>query len=69
MPFTITSPIRLSPGAFPNDTVQPSNYNYIDPSAPFNVNGISDPTSQRLHDLCLSSFSVQIPDKPAFTPR
>lgn len=27
----------------------PENFNYIDPTAPFVVNGVSDPTSQRFH--------------------
>lgn len=66
--FTKLLFILLSAGAFPNDTIQPSNYNYADPSAPFSVNDISDPTSQRFHDTCQNSFSVQIPDKPAFEP-
>ena len=66
--FTTTSLILLPPGAFTNDTAQPSSYNYIDPSVPFEVNGISDPTSQRFHDTCQSSFVVPIPDTPAFAP-
>lgn len=58
----------LSIGAFPNDTLQPANYNYVDPSRPFSVNGMSDPTSQRFHDTCESSFNVEIPETPAFKP-
>lgn len=60
--------ILLSVGAFLNDTLQPVNYNYVDPSAPFSVNGISDPTSQRFHDTCEGDFVVDIPDTPAFKP-
>ncbi|KAK7684903.1 hypothetical protein QCA50_011736, partial [Cerrena zonata] len=35
--------------AFLNDTPQPVTFNYNTPSAPFKINGVSDPTSQRFH--------------------
>lgn len=38
-----------SEGAFLNDTEFPLSHNYITPPAPFTVNGVSDPTSQRFH--------------------
>ena len=66
--LTIISFTLLSAGAFLNGTTQPANYNYINPSAPFSVNGISDPTSQRFHDTCEGTFVVDIPDEPAFKP-
>jgi hypothetical protein len=36
-------------GAFLNDTVLPDDFNYLDPTVPFFINGKDDPTSQRLH--------------------
>lgn len=69
MAFSDNFPYLLSAGAFLNDTIQPENYNYVDPSSPFSVNGVSDPTSQRFHDTCeLGPFKVEIPDTPAFKP-
>lgn len=58
----------LPVGLFVNNTPQPADYNYVDPSAPFSINGISDPTSQRFFDICQPDFVVGIPDKPAFEP-
>lgn len=39
----------IDTGAFLNDTEEPATFNYLDPVAPFTVNGRSDPTSQRFH--------------------
>ncbi|KIM41633.1 hypothetical protein M413DRAFT_411566 [Hebeloma cylindrosporum] len=52
--------------AFQNDTIMPVTFNYNDPSAPFMVNGRSDPTSQRFHDTCTESFTEAIPTTPPF---
>ncbi|KAF9011868.1 hypothetical protein BDQ17DRAFT_793629 [Cyathus striatus] len=52
--------------AFLNDTIMPLDFNYINPSAPFVVNGRSDPMSQRFHDTCELNFEVPIPDEPPF---
>ncbi|KAF8892937.1 hypothetical protein BD779DRAFT_1507835 [Infundibulicybe gibba] len=52
--------------AFLNGTVMPETHNYITPSAPFTVNGRSDPSSQRFHDTCELSFSQPIPKTPPF---
>jgi len=60
--------ILSSAGAFTNGTSHPVGYNYIDPSRPFSVNGISDPTSQRFHEICETTFTVEIPATPAFKP-
>jgi len=51
--------------AFLNDTEQPNTFNYINPSAPLVVNGVSSPTSQRFHDIC-TPFAVPIPETPPF---
>jgi hypothetical protein len=48
-----------------NDTVYPDNYNYFKPSLPVVVNGRSDPTSQRSHDIC-TPFNVTMPKTPPF---
>lgn len=37
------------PGAFLNDTEMSASYDYIDPSLPFTVNAVNEPTSQRFH--------------------
>uniref|UniRef100_A0A8H8CIE2 Tail specific protease domain-containing protein n=1 Tax=Psilocybe cubensis TaxID=181762 RepID=A0A8H8CIE2_PSICU len=52
--------------AFLNDTIMPVTFDYNNPSAPFVVNGKSDPTSQRFHDTCTESFSQAIPETPPF---
>ncbi|KAJ3829498.1 hypothetical protein F5880DRAFT_1470491 [Lentinula raphanica] len=52
--------------AFLNDTEMPENFNYIDPSLPFTVNGVNEPTSQRFHDTCQLSFTQTIPQDPPF---
>ncbi|KAG6915617.1 hypothetical protein DXG01_010693 [Tephrocybe rancida] len=52
--------------AFLNGTQIPANFNYINPSAPFIVNGRSDPTSQRFHDTCEFFFSQPVPVNPPF---
>ncbi|KAH8112345.1 hypothetical protein DFH11DRAFT_1511719 [Phellopilus nigrolimitatus] len=49
--------------AFFNDTQFPETNNYINPSVPFEINGVSDPTSQRFHDTC-TPFDVPIPETP-----
>ncbi|KAF8651179.1 hypothetical protein AX16_004834 [Volvariella volvacea WC 439] len=49
-----------------NDNRFQFDFNYIDPSLPFTVNGQSDPTSQRFHDVCGASFSAPIPEEPPF---
>ncbi|EJD02041.1 uncharacterized protein FOMMEDRAFT_141224 [Fomitiporia mediterranea MF3/22] len=49
--------------AFLNDTPFPPTIDYNDPTAPFTVNGVSDPTSQRFHDIC-TPFNVDIPETP-----
>jgi hypothetical protein len=43
-----------------------ANDNYLSPSLPFTINGKSDPTSQRFHDLCTPFFSVPVPKDPPF---
>lgn len=50
--------------AFLNDTVFPSNFNYISPPVPVMINGTGDTTSQRFYDTYPSS--VPIPDQPPF---
>ncbi|KAJ3795714.1 hypothetical protein GGU11DRAFT_210774 [Lentinula aff. detonsa] len=52
--------------AFLNDTEMPESYNYIDPSLPFTVNSVNEPTSQRFHDTCQLSFTQTIPEDPPF---
>ncbi|KAJ8083189.1 hypothetical protein PM082_009058 [Marasmius tenuissimus] len=54
--------------AFLNGTQMPSSYDYLDPTQPFTINGVSDPTSQRFHDTCELSFSQTVPDEPPFDP-
>ncbi|KAL0065781.1 hypothetical protein AAF712_007269 [Marasmius tenuissimus] len=55
--------------AFLNGTRMSSSYNYIDPTQPFTINGVSDPTSQRFHDTCETiSFTQTVPDEPPFDP-
>ncbi|THU97635.1 hypothetical protein K435DRAFT_753812 [Dendrothele bispora CBS 962.96] len=51
-----------------NDTLFPENFDYIDPPAPFEVNGVQDPTSQRFHDTCELGFSQDVPEEPPFPP-
>jgi hypothetical protein len=48
-----------------NDTVYPDNYNYFKPTLPVVINGLSDPTSQRSHDIC-TPFDIPIPKNPPF---
>ncbi|KAF8270058.1 hypothetical protein EI94DRAFT_1771038 [Lactarius quietus] len=50
---------------FLNGTRMPHNFDYNDPSAPFVVNGRSDPTSQRFEDA-LRPMNVTIPTTPPF---
>ncbi|KAL5498002.1 hypothetical protein ACEPAH_2933 [Sanghuangporus vaninii] len=57
---TFYSPINW---AFLNDTAFSLTHNFITPSAPFTINGVSDPTSQRFHDIC-TPFDVDIPEAP-----
>ncbi|KAF9467146.1 hypothetical protein BDZ94DRAFT_1249683 [Collybia nuda] len=52
--------------AFLNGTQMAADFDYIDPSAPFTVNGRSDPTSQRFHDTCELFFSQPVPATPPF---
>ncbi|KAL0578818.1 hypothetical protein V5O48_003186 [Marasmius crinis-equi] len=54
--------------AFLNGTQMPSSYDYIDPTDPFKINGVNDPTSQRFHDTCELSFSQKVPEEPPFDP-
>ncbi|KAL1729351.1 hypothetical protein EV714DRAFT_285013 [Schizophyllum commune] len=49
-----------------NDTVMPSTYNYMDPTEPLVINGVSDATSQRFYDTCFLSYVVDIPASPPF---
>ncbi|TFY77280.1 hypothetical protein EWM64_g6733 [Hericium alpestre] len=51
--------------AFLNDTAMPLDFNYNDPSAPLTINGRSDPTSIRFHDIC-TPFAVPMPATPPF---
>ena len=44
----------------------PSTYNYMDPTEPLVINGVSDPTSQRFYDTCFLSYVVDIPAEPPF---
>ncbi|KAF8153237.1 hypothetical protein B0H34DRAFT_97367 [Crassisporium funariophilum] len=52
--------------AFFNGTIMPNTFDYDKPTAPFVVNGRSDPTSQRFHDTCEESFTQTIPTTPPF---
>ncbi|KAJ4491905.1 hypothetical protein C8J55DRAFT_502397 [Lentinula edodes] len=52
--------------AFLNDTEMSASYDYIDPSLPFTVNAVNEPTSQRFHDTCQLSFTQTIPEDPPF---
>ncbi|KAJ4479394.1 hypothetical protein J3R30DRAFT_3288983 [Lentinula aciculospora] len=52
--------------AFLNDTQMPESFDYIDPSLPFAVNTVNEPTSQRFHDTCQLSFTQTIPEDPPF---
>ncbi|KAF8270054.1 hypothetical protein EI94DRAFT_1723741 [Lactarius quietus] len=50
---------------FLNGTLMPDNFDYNDPSAPFVIDGRSDPTSQRFEDA-LPPMNVTIPTTPPF---
>ncbi|KAI0686326.1 hypothetical protein BC835DRAFT_1408615 [Cytidiella melzeri] len=52
--------------AFLNNTVMPLTHNYITPSVPFFVNGVTDHFSQRFLDTCAESFVVPTPATPPF---
>ncbi|KAJ7057006.1 hypothetical protein C8F01DRAFT_1153041 [Mycena amicta] len=52
--------------AFFNGTEMPSDYNYMEPDVPVEINGKADATSQRFHDTCELSFDVPIPATPPF---
>ncbi|KAF9034688.1 hypothetical protein BDZ89DRAFT_505666 [Hymenopellis radicata] len=52
--------------AFLNGTQMPTDFNYMDPTVSFTVNGVLDPTSQRFHDTCELFFSQPVPDEPPF---
>ncbi|ESK91666.1 peptidase s41 family protein [Moniliophthora roreri MCA 2997] len=52
--------------AFLNGTVFPPTFDYNNPTAPFTINGRSDPTSQRFHDTCEFAFSQKVPQEPPF---
>ncbi|KAA1478510.1 hypothetical protein DENSPDRAFT_686430 [Dentipellis sp. KUC8613] len=54
--------------AFLNDTQMPDDFNYNNPSTPLPINGRSDPTSQRFHDIC-TPFAVPMPELPPFDLR
>ncbi|PIL29017.1 hypothetical protein GSI_09065 [Ganoderma sinense ZZ0214-1] len=55
-----------STGAFLNDTVMPSNYNYMTPTTTRKINGQDFIESQRIADACESIFNVDIPEEPYF---
>lgn len=46
----------------------PSTYNYMTPSVPHVVNGLSEPTSQHVLDVC-TPFPVKLPAKAPFKPQ
>jgi len=50
---------------FLNGTQFPDDFDYNDPSAPYAINGVNDPTSQRLEDVW-PALNVTIPTKPPF---
>ncbi|KAI9463969.1 hypothetical protein BJY52DRAFT_1401034 [Lactarius psammicola] len=50
---------------FLNGTQMPLNFNYIEPSVPFVINGRDDATSQRLEDICPTP-NMTMPTKPPF---
>ncbi|KAF7343425.1 TSPc domain-containing protein [Mycena venus] len=52
--------------AFLNGTQMPADYNYITPDVPIVINGRADATSQRFHDTCGLSFTVDMPENPPF---
>ncbi|KAI9463968.1 hypothetical protein BJY52DRAFT_1401032 [Lactarius psammicola] len=54
-----------APGQFLNGTQMPLNFNYIEPSVPFVINGRDDATSQRLEDICPTP-NMKMPTKPPF---
>ncbi|TFY77739.1 hypothetical protein EWM64_g6268, partial [Hericium alpestre] len=60
----IRAEVNVYIDGFLNDTQLTTNFNFINPSVPLTINGVSDPTSQRLHDSC--TFSVPFPDSPPF---
>jgi len=57
---TFYSPLNW---AFLNDTEFPITFNYDNPILPATVNGKSEPTSQKFHDLC-GDFDVPMPATP-----
>ncbi|KAH9169339.1 hypothetical protein EDB89DRAFT_2073032 [Lactarius sanguifluus] len=48
---------------FLNGTQMPLDFDYNDPSVPYIINGLDDPTSQRFEDICPTS-NVTIPTVP-----
>ncbi|KZT22301.1 hypothetical protein NEOLEDRAFT_1138220 [Neolentinus lepideus HHB14362 ss-1] len=51
--------------AFLNDTEMPNTYDYNSPSVPLFINGQTDASSQRFHDLC-TPYDVTPPANPPF---
>jgi len=52
---------------FFNGTQMPADFNYNDPSLPYEINGVQDPTSQRFADICsFEPYNVTLPDSPPF---
>ncbi|EKM57181.1 uncharacterized protein PHACADRAFT_160711 [Phanerochaete carnosa HHB-10118-sp] len=52
--------------AFLNNTEMPLTHNYINPSVPFTVNGVTDQDSQRFFDTCDLEFVVEPPEESPF---
>ncbi|TDL16110.1 hypothetical protein BD410DRAFT_844665 [Rickenella mellea] len=50
---------------FLNGTAFDETHNYMDPTEPLVVNGVSNPTSQRFGDIC-TPFNVPVPATPPF---
>ncbi|KAF8579062.1 hypothetical protein K439DRAFT_1360350 [Ramaria rubella] len=57
-----------APGNWASLNNQPftANFDYNDPSLPFQINGQSEPTSQRFLDMCDSEFFEPFPEQPPF---
>ncbi|TFK75632.1 hypothetical protein BDN72DRAFT_448111 [Pluteus cervinus] len=67
--FGLDSTISFYSGdnwAFLNDTQMPKDFNYNNPTVPLVVNGKSNPTSQRFHETCQSTYIMTIPAEPPF---
>jgi len=53
---------------FLNGTQMPADFNYNNPPAPYVINGVSDPTSQRCLGSCLFDWSQLVPNSTGPTP-